>query len=420
MSILTLLSFSGSSVSQSDFWRHSGLGNHSILSIICDLHGHIFAGTADRGVYRSTDGGQNWVNVKPLPERIEALTVDTNDFIFAGLSRSTDDGVSWSDLGLPAANAWSIYAAPNGHLFIGLLNFEDYVGGLFFRSTDSGDHWTNINSGLDSTLPLTFLHHSSGSFFIGSIWMDVYVDKPPPNEWFFSGGLRRSTDDGNTWVTPVELHDFTVSSLKEDRHGWIFSGTYWNGVYRSIDTGKTWTEVNEGLSNLHKRNIRSLVINPSGIIFVATLGGVFRSTDDGNNWIETNEGLIDTTALCIAFDPNGYAYVGTANGVFRSVQSTTSAELFTSGFAREFLLEQNFPNPFNPRTTIGFTLPRRAFTVVKVFNILGKEIATLVSQDLLPGRHNITWNAEGMPSGIYFYRLETGVFVETRKLIVLR
>jgi hypothetical protein len=83
-------------------------------------------------------------------------------------------------------------------------------------------------------------------------------------------------------------------------------------------------------------------------------------------------------------------------------------------------LEQNYPNPFNPSTNISFTLPSKTFVLLKVFNLLGEEVATLVNEELPPGTHLHQWNAGAMPSGVYFYRLQAGSFTETKKLLLLR
>jgi len=77
-------------------------------------------------------------------------------------------------------------------------------------------------------------------------------------------------------------------------------------------------------------------------------------------------------------------------------------------------------NPFNPSTTIEFSLPRSGYVRLKVFNILGEEVATLVEEELDVGTYTRRWNAIGVASGIYFYRLQTGDFVDTKKLLLLR
>jgi flagellar hook assembly protein FlgD len=85
-----------------------------------------------------------------------------------------------------------------------------------------------------------------------------------------------------------------------------------------------------------------------------------------------------------------------------------------------FNLQQNFPNPFNPSTTIQFSLPKNGHASLQICNLLGEEVATLVSGDLQAGQHSIRWDATGKPSGVYFYRLQAGQFTETKKLVLLR
>ena len=83
-------------------------------------------------------------------------------------------------------------------------------------------------------------------------------------------------------------------------------------------------------------------------------------------------------------------------------------------------LEQNYPNPFNPTTTIRFTIQIPGFTVLKVYDMLGREVATLLKQRMEAGEHIVQWNAESLPSGVYLYRLMGGSRVETRKAILIR
>jgi hypothetical protein len=86
----------------------------------------------------------------------------------------------------------------------------------------------------------------------------------------------------------------------------------------------------------------------------------------------------------------------------------------------QYLLLQNYPNPFNPTTTISFALPSESFVSLKVFDLLGRERATLANEKFSAGYHALRWNAEGLPSGIYFYRLHAGGFTMTRRLLLLR
>jgi len=85
-----------------------------------------------------------------------------------------------------------------------------------------------------------------------------------------------------------------------------------------------------------------------------------------------------------------------------------------------YVLHQNYPNPFNPTTSIRFAIPEAGITTLKVYDILGREVATLVSEEKSVGTYELTWYAENLPSGIYFYRLLAGSFVETKKMVLMK
>ena len=85
-----------------------------------------------------------------------------------------------------------------------------------------------------------------------------------------------------------------------------------------------------------------------------------------------------------------------------------------------FVLEQNYPNPFNPTTNIQYALPHTSHVTLTVFNTLGQQVATLVNGDIDAGYHDVTFNAAGLASGVYFYRLQAGSYVETKKLVLVR
>jgi hypothetical protein len=85
-----------------------------------------------------------------------------------------------------------------------------------------------------------------------------------------------------------------------------------------------------------------------------------------------------------------------------------------------FTLKQNYPNPFNPQTKIRFELKSALFTELKIFDILGREVKSLVKETLKPGEYEVSFNAVNMPSGVYFYRLNAGGFTDTKKMVLLK
>ena len=107
-------------------------------------------------------------------------------------------------------------------------------------------------------------------------------------------------------------------------------------------------------------------------------------------------------------------------GYFNGSGVTAVTESHAGVIPKEIRLDQNYPNPFNPSTTISFGLPFRSFVSLRVFDLTGREIASIVSEELSPGSYTLRWNAEQLASGVYFCRLTAGSFSETKKLVLLR
>jgi hypothetical protein len=106
--------------------------------------------------------------------------------------------------------------------------------------------------------------------------------------------------------------------------------------------------------------------------------------------------------------------------VYMLDSTLVSASIEETGKPMSFHVQQNYPNPFNPSTTISFSLPRSSDVSLRVFNLLGEEVASLIAGHRDAGTHSAQWDATRQPSGVYFYRLQAGEFVETRKLVLVR
>ncbi|MEJ2507497.1 MAG: T9SS type A sorting domain-containing protein [Ignavibacteriaceae bacterium] len=99
---------------------------------------------------------------------------------------------------------------------------------------------------------------------------------------------------------------------------------------------------------------------------------------------------------------------------------TTSDVKRINGLVTDFKLEQNYPNPFNPSTNIQFNIPNREFVLLKIYDVLGNEIMTLINEEKLAGGYNVEFDASNLPSGVYFYTLTAGSFNQTRKMLLLK
>ncbi len=154
------------------------------------------------------------------------------------------------------------------------------------------------------------------------------------------------------------------------------------------------------------------------------IGGnkILKTTNGGLNWIEQNSGTTNALNSVFFIDSlNGWA-VGEGGTILQTTNGGVSyieEEKFDE-VPIEFLLSQNYPNPFNPSTRIKYSVPQSSNVVIKFFDVLGNEIETLVNEEKPTGTYEITWYAEQLPSGVYFYRIQAGKFLKTKKMVLMK
>jgi hypothetical protein len=248
-------------------------------------------------------------------------------------------------------------------------------------------------------------------------------------------GLRHTTLGGTTWdslgtglsanVTVTSL--LSVGSTAYARLG-LIAGT---PLYKSTDHGATWTNSTNGLPASYNLGIGAQgLYEAGGSIFANTISGEYVSTDGGGSWNPMN-----STGLPATYYINGYAVIGST--MFITVVDMTTFPTTTAVWKRglsqiagvrpndpplasTFSLDQNYPNPFNPGTMISYSLPERTNVSLAVFNSLGQQVANLVNGESEAGYHDVQFNASNLASGIYFYRLQAGSFVQTHKMMLLK
>jgi hypothetical protein len=167
--------------------------------------------------------------------------------------------------------------------------------------------------------------------------------------------------------------------------------------------------------------VHALAVSGESLFAGIEQGGVMRSTNNGTSWNQVNAGLADTIVNCLVVSGTNL-FAGTKTGVWRRPLSelTTSAQSPSSQLPVEFELDQNYPNPFNPTTTIRYALPQRSHVTLTVFNTLGQQVALLVNGDQDARSHEVKFDASTLASGVYFYRLLAGSFVQIRTMLLLR
>ena len=155
-------------------------------------------------------------------------------------------------------------------------------------------------------------------------------------------------------------------------------------------------------------------------------------SENGGEFTVWQDSTSETSAIYTGVNGNSYAFystsvdfVGNAEAQKNEADTQTKVEFSTSidagaGIPTRYVLDQNYPNPFNPSTTIQFGLPEAGKVSLDVFDMTGRRVATLVDESKTAGWHNVTFDASNLASGMYIYRIQSGDFIQTRKLILVK
>jgi hypothetical protein len=192
-----------------------------------------------------------------------------------------------------------------------------------------------------------------------------------------------------------------------------------NGVFRSTDNGTSWTAVDSGLTN---NVVTSFAVYGSELFAGTFSGGIFLSTNNGTSWSNVDSGFTNTPVQSFAIS-GSYLFAGTVgSGVWKRplTEMVTGIEEKKNNLPVSFSLYQNYPNPFNPTTTIKYGIPKSGYVTIRVYDELGREVATLVNEEKPGGNYSVSFNGANFTSGVYYYRLQVGSFAQTKKLILLK
>ena len=363
-------------------WAHT-LNTYNVLNFKSDNLFYALGGVDAPFLYVSNNAGTNWNNIVNSeiaePYVTELAIRNSNEFyvlatVFGGenthIYKTTDGGTNWVLQSTDAKDFRSFIAGEENILY-GL----DYNNG-FFVSFDDGITWENKINGITSNVFYSLALTENGELFIST-----------------SGGkLYYSTNNGDTWFSRTEYFDSNSSlvDLKISSTGNIYvvaEDSASISVHKSTDQGITWMQVGDDF------------ILPTMVPFNSRFGDMDLFTDEK-----------------IILIVEGHLY--------------SSDTLFTTSVENElssnysYTLSQNYPNPFNPSTTITYSIPKRDLVQLKVYDILGKEIETLVNEEKPSGKYSIKFNISSvggeLSSGVYIYTLRVSNFVQSRKMILLR
>ena len=417
-------------------WEQRHRGAPSVLRRVrmVDSSIAIAVGSAHT-ILRSSDGGVSWITVCSGTEGglgLSDVTFPTHDIGYAlfqdghSLGKTTDSGKTWTwfDTGGPTGSCIFFTSPTRGflppymtidggatwHTMPGAsygsdISFADYNNGIIwdykgpYRTTDGGETWSYYST-------VEFTDFDAVSFVGRDLGVAV-------------GGNRiaRTTSGGISWSSHASG---TSSAL----HGVAMNNTQMGvaigdggTIIRTSDGGMTWFPVQSGTTEYlmaisFPDALNGTIIGYSGVVLT--------TNDGGETWTRQRRvpaagaQAVSFCDLNVGVMVGGTAILRTTNGGVTAAPSPSpSIPSITS-------LEQNYPNPFNPQTTIEFTLPGRQFVELKVFDLLGREVAVLVNEVLEPGMHRRSLDGTSLASGVYFYRLHSELGTFTNKMLLLK
>ena len=435
-----------------DNWvkENNGIPSTSTIYSITESNSNVLAGT-DFGIYSSTNGDTNWAaSSNGITNSKITFIVGSGQSIFivenySTIYSSNNNGTTWTlaDSGLGnefieclTLNNQNIYAVTNNGIY---------------TSTDNGNYWNQINGGVMDTVNPTYLVISGSNLVVSTQNDGIFYSTNNGANWMSSVGnlniidalskvgsyliaadnnnIYFSSNDGENWnnVNDTLEHITNFASigmtLFSARHTWptpIFEPpSPPGGVFNSNDNGVNWTDITANLPN--DPQVYTLTTNDS-LIFVGLDPGIYYKTVKGDNWINASSGIPILTVQSI-FINNDYVYAGFDNGgLWQKPLSDfiTGIPKLKDNLPSNFLLMQNFPNPFNPSTIIQYQIPESGLVTLKVYDILGREVKTLINQYQKEGKYKIKFMSNNLASGVYFYRLTEGHFSDIKKLVLIK
>ncbi len=360
----------------------NGKGLYDVDFSIDGQNGWAVSGYANTyGVLRTTNGGENWFEDNPPDAAYGFLDVEKNYFVGYGGQFYSHSISGWHKNNLNTFATLFAFSSPVNESY---FMHQWIVGGnsgtgesAIFHTTDTGIHWVQQASATNKEIHDVFALSPSLVWAVGD-----------------NATIQKTTDGGANWILLTE--------------GELIEYGYWFNKVKFIDENNGW---------------------------VAGVGGfIFKTTDGGNIWekiqLPTNQQIF---AFDLADNPTfwyDFYLVGPSGLILKSgqPQATEITVDENKKIPKEFLLSQNYPNPFNPSTKIQYSLPSPSegegsgvrSVMLKIYDVLGNEIATLVNEEKSPGNYEVVFDAKGLSSGIYFYRLTTGGKNISKKMLLIK
>ena len=239
---------------------------------------------------------------------------------------------------------------------------------------------------------------------------------------FPHSNLYKSTDFGESFdslFSNFEMQPTNNSIMVIGDYVLLSDATYLKGIIESVNNGQTWEQT------LFRENILSVFADEEGLV-IAGADSVYISSNYGDNWSGFTQPVMDVNYITdIKKDNSGKYFFGTTREGLYEVDIVTGVEEYNYSIPEDFMLYQNYPNPFNIETKIKYEIFKLTFVTLKVFDILGREITTLVNAQKPVGAYETTFDASNLSSGVYIYRLtawegEKTLYSQTKQMILLK
>jgi photosystem II stability/assembly factor-like uncharacterized protein len=338
--------------------------------------------------------------------------------------RSSDKGQTWQNRNIQYSNPPDLYGLDFLPVQQGSFAHVVVVGrsGSVLRSENFGSYWNWFQYP-----PLTGRHFRSVVVITQFIWVIVGS----------GGAVYRTTNSGETFQG-IPMGDTTsFNKIVQVRYDtYLIAGN--NGkIYMSTNYGSSWSSRSSGTTKnlrdaLFKNEFEGVVVGDDGTVRYTSNGGATWGSDPYLSGLTVRDiaavSKVDSlTANSITrnFSAADNPADNTTSFLAVSSEPFLGIEPISNIIADHFSLKQNYPNPFNPETKIRFDVPanvngRISNVNITIYEITGKEISILVNEQLMPGEYEVNWNGSRYPSGVYFYRIITEEFTETKKMILVK
>ena len=377
-------------------------------------------------IYRTLDGGKSWGKISPLNSSSTGIDISMVDSLNIWFGAEDGKIFATSDGGKNWAIQFDDTSKTNFMNYIKMFDSQNGIAmgdgktasdpAFFLKTTDGGTNWVSAND-------------SAFGAYSGDTWRRL--DFISPNvSYFYESGLNpqsiyKTTDGCNTWKkvqTPSSVH---ILNFYDENLGLIYTVASNSTVYRTTNGGESWTPVI--LPDKSWGNDIEFLKNNASKVWLTNYNNLYFSNDSGKTWAQQLiPGVSNLKGRDLVFTDNACGWFLCDSMVYRNLQSDRTYPIVK--VEREnlspvgFSLEQNYPNPFNPSTLISWQLAVGSFVTLKVYDVLGNEVATLVNEEQQAGMHNCELEMRNyeLSGGVYYYRLKAGNFVETKGMIYLK